>query len=293
MTPGAWLGEFLTHTNLATVRAAARLARFSHDPAILNLLGPLAHVADPELQRVTIESALCHLLPGAWESAIYWAFRVEKSPFRRHAFTWVALLGDVATHNCLLERIDDADALWASGFCGRVGAVDRCVELLTDEKLAPLAAEVVCAIAGLSTDDDQFWRAPPVNEEREAAEALPNLEDDDLDADLVPAPEEALPIPNPESIRAWWGAHRDQFDPSLRYLGGRPLDRDVLVGALWDAPMRRRHALAKRDAPGRLRSWLGATEAFTEAGFSLSNRPRREIIDEFRQTRCPVCAGWA
>ncbi|MFO7564949.1 MAG: hypothetical protein R6X02_20055 [Enhygromyxa sp.] len=209
---------------------------------------PLAQAADAELRRTTLESALCHLLPGAWESAVYWAFCPGDSPFRRDALTWVALLGDGAAHSRLLMLLDDpaqqADALWAVGFCGRVASVDRCIELLDDERLGPLAAEVVCATAGLPTNIDHFWRdRPEPDDEEEAANALPEL-DDDLDADLVPTQEDALPIPDPETIRAWWQARRDQFDPSLRYLGGRPLDRGVLAAAMWHAPMRRRHALA-------------------------------------------------
>jgi hypothetical protein len=54
-------------------------------------------------------------------------------------------------------------------------------------------------------------------------------------------------------------------------------------------------ALEARSAPsglGRLRSWLGETAAFTAAGFELSTyRKRGSLIEEFRQTRCPVCAG--
>jgi molybdopterin/thiamine biosynthesis adenylyltransferase len=52
-------------------------------------------------------------------------------------------------------------------------------------------------------------------------------------------------------------------------------------------------ALAMREGPGRLRSWQGPTGNFIEAGYELSEyRKRGQQIDEFRQTRCPVCGGW-
>jgi uncharacterized protein (TIGR02270 family) len=245
VAPGAWLQRFLVSSDPSLARAAAALARFSRDRGTLDLLGPLAQAADPELRRTTIETALRHMLPGAWESAAYWALTAGESAFRRDALVWVACLGDAAAHARLLALVDDpnfrTDALWAVGFGGRVAAVDLCMSLLADEDVGPLAGEVVCAITGLSGSDDPFWRAPLGKDDPD--ETLPELENDDLDADLVPAREAALPIPEPDAIAAWWQGRRGEFDPSLRYLRGRPLDRDELVAGLWHAPMRRRHAL--------------------------------------------------
>lgn len=52
-------------------------------------------------------------------------------------------------------------------------------------------------------------------------------------------------------------------------------------------------ALAIRTGPGRLRSWQGPTDDFSAAGYVLSEyRKSDQQISDFRQTRCPVCAGW-
>ena len=245
VSPGPWLHRFLVSSDPSLARAAASLARFSRDRATIDLLGPLAHAADADVRRTTIETALQLSLPGAWESAIYWAFCLEDSPFRREALVWVACFGDAEVHARLLALVDDpnhrADALWAAGFCGRVAAVDRCIPLLADDDVGPLAGEVVSAITGLSSTDDSFWRAPVNHDDPE--DTLPPLEHDDLDADLVPESEASLPRPEPEAIADWWRARRETFDPSLRYLGGRPVDRDELIAGLWHAPMRRRHVL--------------------------------------------------
>jgi uncharacterized protein (TIGR02270 family) len=245
VSPGPWLHRFLVSSDPWLARAAANLARFSWDRATIDLLGPLAHTDDADLRRTTIETALHHSVPGAWESAIYWAFCLEDSPFRRDALVWVACLGDAAAHSRVVALVDDpnhrADALWAAGFCGRIAAVNRCIPLLVDEDVGSLAAEVVSAITGLSCTDDSFWRTPVKHDDPE--DALPPLELDHLDADLVPESEASLPLPEPEAIAHWWQARRETFDPSLRYLGGRPLDRDELVTSLWHASMRRRHAL--------------------------------------------------
>ena len=240
------LHPFLRSTDPAVARAAATLARFNRDRTSLELLGPLAQAADPQLRRTTIETALYRLMPGAWESAVYWAFMAGESDFRRDALVWVACLGDPRVHERLLAYADDpvhqSDALWAMGFTGRVAAVERCIPLLANENIGPLAAEVVCAITGLASDAEGLWHPPSSDPEPE--QTLPELADDDLDADLVPKAEASLPVPAPDEIAAWWQENRSNFDPGLRYIAGRPFDRDALVDGLWNAPMRRRHVLA-------------------------------------------------
>ncbi|WP_146157427.1 hypothetical protein [Enhygromyxa salina] len=245
--PNDCLPGLLASGDREVAGAAARLARQQGTPAVIAALAPLAESSDAALQQVTIESALCLRMPGAWESALYWAFVSGPSPFRRAALTWVALLGDAAAHERLVTLVDQpkhrGDALWALGFCGRISAIERCLPLLDDPVHGPLAAEVVCAIAGLPVDDDGFWRdhvGPP----GDAESALPPLEHDDLDAELVPSPEEALPTPEPGAITNWWRARADTLDPALRYLGGRPLNHEVMIDGLWHAPLRRRHNLA-------------------------------------------------
>ncbi len=248
IVPDAWLRAGLASSDLALARAAARLARRSHDRDTLAALAPLAHADDPELRRITLESALCQHVPGAWESALYWARCPDESTVRRAAMVWLALLGDAGVRTELVAQVDDptrrAHAVWALGFSGSPAGVDRCVELLADDQLGRLAGEVVVAVAGLPTDDQQFWRAEPEDDpESDPDQDLPELEAD-LAADLLPPPDDGLPLPNPESIAVWWHAHRDEFDFERRYLGGHLLRGDVLTRALRHTPMRRRHALA-------------------------------------------------
>ena len=246
---GSWLARHLAGGDLEVTRAAGRLARHCREPAVLEGLGPLAQSDDPQLRRVTLETALCRGMGGAWESAAYWAFgagdAAGDAQIRGDALVWVALLGDAAAHERLLELVDDpqrrAEALWALGFGGRVAAVDRGVALLDDEEHAALAGELVCAIAGLPTDEETMWREPA---REQADEALPELEAEDLEADLVPTGTDALPLPDPPAVAAWWAEQRGRFDPGLRYLGGRPLDEQVLLEALAGGPARRRHTLA-------------------------------------------------
>lgn len=240
------VSTFLQSEEPSIARAAARLVRHCPDPRALHGLDSLAQSNDSALCHAALETALCRQLAGAWESAVYWAFMSANSPFRRDALTWVAILGDAAVHQRLLALVDSpehrAAALWALGFTGRVAAVDRCVELLDDAEAGPLAAEVICAITGLSAEDDSFWTSPPPTDDE--AETLPELLHDDLDLDLVPAPEADLPLPDPTAIARWWAAARGRFDPSVRYVNGQVFTGPALCEALACVPMRRRHALA-------------------------------------------------
>ncbi|AKI98839.1 Hypothetical protein AA314_00466 [Archangium gephyra] len=110
---------------------------------------------------------------------------------------------------------------------------------LEHQELAPLAGEAFSAITGLTLQDAYVLE----KREESAQEPLP-LEEEDLDADLTPRPEEALPIPHPEAVGAWWRENRGNFTPGQRYLRGRSFSMETLLGELRQGPMRRRHAHA-------------------------------------------------
>lgn len=244
---GDWIGQFLRSDDPRVARAAALAVRHCPDPRALDGLAPLAQSDEPDIRKAAIETALWRQVPGAWELALYWAFVPGDSPFRRDALTWVASLGDETIVQRMIGLLDlpnhRVDAVWALGASGRISAVDRCVDLLDDPELAQLAAEVVCAIAGLSTHEDEYWHTPVVDDDDEDA-TLPGLHEDRRADELVPEPEDALPWPNAAAIRAWWQARRGDLDDSTRYLGGTPMTGVVVLEALRDGPLRRRHALA-------------------------------------------------
>lgn len=249
------LGALLSSSDAEVVRAAALLARRDADPRTLAALASVtqatqlsqAEAVTHELRRTTLESALIHGLPGSGDWVRHWTTSELEapSPMRELALTWLAQLGGPSEHAWLIWLASQATPspalLWALGCSGRVGAVDRCLELLDDAALAPLAAEAICAITGLPARDERYWLAPPA---AKLDDGLPPLERDDLDADLIPDGEDALPHPNAEALRAWWSQARTNFSPELRYLGGRPLDGEGLIAALDHGPARRRGALA-------------------------------------------------
>ena len=81
-------------------------------------------------------------------------------------------------------------------------------------------------------------------EDEETKQSLPPLEEDDLDADLAPSEDDALPRPNGPALAAWWQTNGDRFDAGFRYLAGGPLTFDTFRLALETFPLRRRHVLS-------------------------------------------------
>jgi uncharacterized protein (TIGR02270 family) len=131
-----------------------------------------------------------------------------------------------------------ADVLWALGFSGQAVAAEACLEWMGDAKVAALAGEAFSAIIGLKLEGE--YRMPP----KEEGEALVPLEQEDLEANLVPGPEASLPVPVAEAVERWWQKARKDFERGTRYLRGSKLDAAGFLQALGSEPMRRRHVLA-------------------------------------------------
>jgi uncharacterized protein (TIGR02270 family) len=104
---------------------------------------------------------------------------------------------------------------------------------------APLAAEAFCAITGLDLGRERLALPDPLERDQPL-----RLEEDDLDANLVPTIEDLLPRPDVAGIKRWWESQRPRFKEGGRYIGGNPVTMPALQAALATAPMRRRHALA-------------------------------------------------
>ncbi|MCA9682069.1 MAG: HEAT repeat domain-containing protein [Myxococcales bacterium] len=244
-----WLGD----GDPAVLRAAATLARHSSASSGLRALLPLMKHEDPQLRHAAIESALIRGLPGSWQIACALALAEPPDPAdERPALTWVAIQGDATVHGQILaslRRDPSANRLWAAGLTGRLEAVDLACELLDHPQLARLAGEVVATITGLAlpgSGDRRCWLDDGAKGlfGTDADEALPTLSKDDLDADLIPKDELALPLPDAAAVRRWWAERRGSLTPQLRHLAGEPLDGQRLVWGLRHLPTRRRRVLA-------------------------------------------------
>jgi uncharacterized protein (TIGR02270 family) len=102
-----------------------------------------------------------------------------------------------------------------------------------------LAGVACAAITGLPVSAALRASGPAA----EPDEPVP-LAAEDLSADLLPRPEDALPLLDAGAAAAWWAEHRSRFERGRRYLNGAPWGRESVLVALAHGPMRRRHALA-------------------------------------------------
>lgn len=251
--------------------AAARMQRKLER----NILRRALEVPEPGVQQVALKAGLLHGHREAWEACE--KLVMAPTPPDRE----LLLLASVGTHPKQLPKLLDmlgtptrrANAIWALGFSGQLSAAEACVDCMHDEQVARLAGEAFCAITGLVLEGDFVGDAP----EEEQDEPIP-LDEEDLDASLLPKPEEALALPEPDRVKDWWKQARARFTPGIRYLSGRPLDARTLQEMLVQAPMRRRPGLALELAIRSHGEYLLQTQGFTREQWEHLTRLRLQGI---------------
>ncbi len=233
--------ELLDHADGRVVAAALRglgaLERDVGHRKLPRLLGDKR----PWVRHAAIESGLLSGVRAAWDACLEEA--QGRGEGASSARVLQAICGEDEDIERLVERLVDdalqADVVWALGFTGRISAVEACLELMGQvSPVARLAGEAFSAITGLVLKDTYAM-------EVEEKDALPPLEEDDLEADLTPRPEDELPVPARAAVAAWWHRARQGFSRRERYLGGRPFCGPALLDALVRGPMRRRHVHAR------------------------------------------------
>jgi uncharacterized protein (TIGR02270 family) len=221
----------------AALRAAGR-SRVALAPAALERALASSSL---EVRDAAIEVGAIQGLRSAW-AACRSALEARRlaSPL---PLLLLGLSGDEKDLKLLQDMLSDRallpDVLWALGFSGRIACADICLEFMRQKPFAALAGEAFSAITGLRIEGPYASEG----EEPKAQEPVP-LEQENLDANLLPKPTDALPLPQANAISAWWLENRPKMDPRRRYLEGRPFDPQVLMDALESSSMRRRHVLA-------------------------------------------------
>jgi uncharacterized protein (TIGR02270 family) len=268
--PDAVPGRFLSHEDARLQVAALRALQ---SPLRTGLYGPLlAALASkhPGVREAAIEAGLRTGVREAWATCRVAAM---ESRGREPLVLW-ALGGREEDMTLLIEllRVPErrADALWALGFSGWVSAVEACLEWMADRKVARLAGESFSSMTGLRLEGHLI-----LPEEEPPEEPVP-LEQEDLDADLVPRPEDDLPRPDAAAVTSWWRQASQDFKRGTRYLMGYTLQGEVLLTALERGPMRRRHVWARELA---IRS-RGACQIATRA---LTRRQRAGLEQAMRR----------
>jgi uncharacterized protein (TIGR02270 family) len=215
--------------------------------------------SSPALVEAGMETGLILGEPDAWAYCQHAAGQPVRAPQAR---LLVALLGKEHRQRLLFDALGSEvtrrEALFALGFAGTRQAAVACLEVMQDAALAALAGEAFCAITGLDLEQPG-WVIPPPEGPEEPVE----LEAEDLDADLVPTPDDFLPVPDVARVLDWWRANQARFTTGQRYLRGEPLDFRRLYAALHTEPMRRRPAIAQELAVRTQGAFQLQTRAFS------------------------------
>jgi uncharacterized protein (TIGR02270 family) len=190
---------------------------------------------DPAVRAAAVETGIARGIHGAWETAARGADRLNTDAARY--LKLVALFGKSDDHEVIYSALRipalQPQAIWALGHLGTVRAAEACLAGMQYEKIARACGEAYCWITGadLARDGLAAVEAPP---------DIPEFEDDDLDANLVPSAEEMWPLPNVESVREHWRTRREEFAPEARHVYGRPAKGATLVSLIEKGPMLRR-----------------------------------------------------
>lgn len=258
--PGPELGEVLGAEDAALRAAALEAARYLPPAQGLPLVERALGESEVVARNAAVVSGLVLGSPAAWARCLE-LVRVQ-APGVGPLLTPVAQLGTERDHELLLAALAKdslrRDALFAAGFAGTIRAADACAEAMRSDKDVQVAAESLCAITGLSLERER-WVEP---EPPEPDEPIP-LEQEDLDADLVPTPDDLLPRPMIAEVLSWWQKHRAQLSTAARYARGQPMTMRELQKLLETGPMRRRHATALELSIRTNGRYDVATRAFT------------------------------
>ncbi|WP_220137883.1 TIGR02270 family protein [Myxococcus llanfairpwllgwyngyllgogerychwyrndrobwllllantysiliogogogochensis] len=231
----------LLRSESAEIKTAALRALREDLPAARPLLESALGAQSPDVRIAAGETALALGYPAALH-----ALRrpvASTAPEAARVLAVLAAAGHAEDVSRMAAALDvpalESAALWALGHSGWRHAAELCLEAMKHDRTARLAGESFSRVTGLRLEGD-FARPAKADEEN----GLPPLEEDDLDADLVPSPEATLPLPDATAVARWWAKEKDHFSPKTRYLRGQPLSPEVAWKALSTEPMRGREQLA-------------------------------------------------
>lgn len=191
--------------------------------------------SDDDVRRAAVGAGISRGMTAARDSA----FRLAREPgaIGGPFLKYVAIFGTAEDHNIIYAALrvpaQQKEAIWALGHIGTARAAEACLAGMKHEPIARACAEAYCWITGADLSRDRLAKI-------EALPDAPAFEDDDLDANLVPAADDLWPAPDLDAVRAHWQARRDAFAPDVRHAHGLPASVDHLMALVETGPMLRR-----------------------------------------------------
>jgi uncharacterized protein (TIGR02270 family) len=248
--PGLAAGPWLRDEN-PLVRAAA--LRAAGEVGCLPVLGACkSALSDPDAD-CQFWAAWSAVLLGDRGLALNALARsgLAVGPRQSRAFAVALQSMDLSDAHAVLQKLAaDAAAIrllvQGSGIAGDPTYVPWLIDRMADDVVARLAGEAFTLITGADLDALQLTRPRP---EAVASGPTERPEDENVTMD----PDEDLPWPDLERVRAWWNANAERFQPGVRHFMGAPGLHAQYVDVLKNGYQRQRilaaHALCLL-APG-------------------------------------------
>jgi len=247
---------------IAALRAAGSLP----DPAVQLWIDRGLRESDPAIRLTAIESGIRQRQRPAWEAAR--AIVAAGEPGSNTLLRWIAIFGNPTQDHPRLyaATTDEASArqaFWALGHVGTREAAEHCLVCMRNPTLGRIAGEAYVAITGADLVRNQLTAPEP-----EDLPSLPPLEEEDLNANLIPHREHLWPLPDPDACAAHWATIETRFAPETRYVRGQPFTINALMDSIARGPMLRRedHALELYIRTG------GACDIEPRAAYSTQRR---------------------
>ena len=165
------------------------------------------------------------------------------SPHRSLALWLFMMAAALPTTNALLQSFAEDAAhnmrtmLIGAGIAGDPNYIPWLIDKMDAPETARPAGEAFSLISGLDLSYLDLDRDHPIGVRTGPSE---DAEDDDIEMD----PDESVPWPDAEKIRAWWDANGAGFTPGVRHFMGRPVSREHCIAVLRDGFQRQRIAAA-------------------------------------------------
>ncbi|MDE2448834.1 MAG: TIGR02270 family protein [Gammaproteobacteria bacterium] len=226
---------------------------------------------DGEVRCAAILTGIRRGDPAAWQAAVQLA--EERNADCGPLLPSLAALGSPEEQELVIRVLREPSlqrvGLFALAYIGTPQAVEICLAGMKDEKLARSAGEAYCAITGAELARDGLAAPEPAE-----GPSPPRLQDDKLDANLVPTAADQWPLPDLDAVRRHWQGIQRQYGPGVRHWRGRPAGLETLVAAVERGPMFRRDDLALELAVRTGGKYDVETRAFADVQRSMMQAAR-------------------
>jgi uncharacterized protein (TIGR02270 family) len=240
--PGVFLDDAIAAGDSAIrVRALEAMGKLGHSASLPAVLKAMAD-AEENGRRWGAWSAVMLGDRGA-ALEILRTLCARPSPQRAMAMNVALRVLDLGGAHALLRSIaheqpkDMRMLIQGVGMVGDPHLVPWLMEQMADLKLARLAGESFSFVTGVDLANRDLDRPPPEDFDFGA-------NDDPEEENVAMDPDEGLPWPDLEKLRAWWDVNRHRFPVGVRHFMGEPPNPENCQLVLRDGYQRQRIAAA-------------------------------------------------